>query len=90
MATNKKPVEEVTEVAAAKAPVDPWKEKVTIFIPRANNGEANYKIVGVNGRMFKVQRGINVDVPAPVAEVLQHSFEAQGEAIRFIDKVASN
>lgn len=93
MATNKKTVsvdDEVIEATVKEAKkVDPWSEKVSIQIPRSNDGEGNYLIASVNGRVFKLQRGITIDVPAPLAAVLQNSFEAQEEAIRFIDK-ASN
>lgn len=67
---------------------DPWEQMVMINIPRATNGEPNYKIASVNGRVFKIKRGENVEVPAPIAEVLQHSFEAQNEAIEFIEKAS--
>ena len=78
-------------MAAAKTETvkDAWSEMVTINIPRATDGEPNYKIASVNGRVFKIQRGVNVEVPAPIAEVLQHSFEAQNAAIEFIEKKAS-
>lgn len=67
---------------------DPWQQMVTINIPRATNGEPNYKIASVNGRVFKIKRGENVEVPAPIAEVLQHSYEAQNAAIDFIEKAS--
>lgn len=83
MATTKKTVDEVNEAPVAAG--SEWDKIVTIFVPRANNGDSNVIPVSVNGRGFKVQRGVNVEVPAPIAEVLQHSFEAQEEAVRFID-----
>ncbi len=78
-------------MAAVKteAIADPWSNMVTINVPRATNGAPNYIIASVNGRVFKIQRGVNVEVPAPIAEVLQHSFEAQNAAIEFIEKKAS-
>lgn len=89
MATTKKTVDEVNTEAKATVAEDGWEKMVTIHVPRANNGDTNYLIASVNGRVFKIQRGINVDVPAPIAEVLQHSFEAQEEAVRFIDSVSN-
>ena len=90
MAVNKKVVAEESAVVEQQvAPQDPWAKKVTINVPRATNGEGNYLIASVNSRTFKIQRGINVSVPAPIAEVLQHSFEAQDDAIRFIDSVSN-
>lgn len=78
--------EEVTvekPVKKAKT-VDPWKQKVTIKIPKTADGSPNYIIASVNGKVFKVMKGVNVDVPAPIAEVIEHSFEAQDEAELFI------
>ncbi len=78
-------------MAAAKTEAirDSWSDMVTINVPRTTNGAPNYIIASVNGRVFKIQRGVNVEVPAPIAEVLQHSFEAQNAAIEFIEKKAS-
>lgn len=76
-AVTKKAVKEVV-------PVDPWKKKVTIRLPKAAQGEENYIIASVNGRVYKLMKGKEIDVPAPIAEVLQHSFEMQDEADEFI------
>lgn len=78
-----------TKAEAVKEIKDPWQEKVTIRVPRESNGEANYLIASVNGRVFKIQRGINVEVPLPIAEVIEHSFEAEEEAISYIDKLSN-
>ena len=69
-----------------KAVVDPWKNMVEIKLPKATNGEPNYVIASVNGRVFKIQRGVKVEVPAPIAEVIEHSFLAQDEADNFIEE----
>ena len=79
MAQTKKTVDEVAPVVTGGE----WDKMVTILVPRATNGEAN--VIPVSGRGYKVQRGVNVEVPAPIAEVLQHSFDAQEEAIRYIE-----
>lgn len=91
MATKKITDEVVSEevVAKVKEKKDPWKTLVTVQIPRANDGDSNYLFVSLNNKNYKIQRGVNVDVPAPVADMLQHSFEAQEEAIRFIDRVSN-
>lgn len=69
--------------------IDPWNEKRTVRLPKAQNGDVNYVIASVNGRVFKVQRGVTVEVPAPIAEVLEHSFEAEDEAEMFQEKNAN-
>lgn len=86
MATTK--TEAVEVKAKVDKVVDPWSIKKAIRVPRATNGEANYLIASVNGRVFKIQRGIEVEVPAPIAEVIAHSFEAEDEAVTFIDKIS--
>ena len=82
MATTTKKAEAVEEVKVNEAG---WDQKVMINVPRATDGTGNFIIASVNGRVFKVQRGVNVEVPAPIAEVIQHSFEAENEAVAFID-----
>ena len=72
-----KPVKKVAEV-------DPWSQMVEIKIPKTSDGSANYIIASVNGRVYKVMKGVNVKVPAPIAEVIEHSFEAQDEAELYI------
>jgi len=70
-----------------KASKDPWKQMVTIRLPKATNGEANYLFAAVNGKNFKIQRGVKVDVPLPIAEVIEHSFEQQNMADEFSESV---
>lgn len=74
-------------MAATKDTVvkDSWDKKVEIKIPKAANGEPNYMIASVNGRTFKLQRGIKVEVPEPIAEVIEHSFEAEEAADLYIE-----
>ena len=76
--------QEVKPIKKAVKEVDPWKQMVEVKIPKTADGSANYIIASVNGKVFKVMKGVNVKVPAPIAEVLEHSFEAQDEAELFI------
>ena len=88
MATRKKAevVEEpVLTVDEEKAIADFWAKMVKVRLPKATNGESNSVIASVNGRVFQIKRGIEVEVPAPIAEVLQHSMEAEAEADEFIE-----
>ena len=76
MATATKPKEEAVETV--KAP-----EKVTIRLPRAAYGEEDTVFVGVNGRGYRIQRGVDVEVPRSVAEVLRNSEDAKDAALRY-------
>ena len=69
---------------AEEPKVDPWKQKVTIRVPKTADGSANYLIASVNSKVYKVMKGVNVDVPAPIAEVIEHMFEAEEAAELFI------
>ena len=92
MATAKKSIAEleaeIMEPAAKPVKkakeVDPWEQKVAVRIPKTADGSANYIIASVNGRVFKIMKGVQVDVPAPIAEVLEHMFEAEEAAELFV------
>lgn len=73
------------ETTTTNKKVDPWKKMVEIRLPKATDGEPNYIIASVNSRVFKVKRGVKVKVPAPIAEVIENSFEEQDEADAFIE-----
>lgn len=54
------------------------KEKmVKIRLPLLKNEEVQEVFVAVNGRRFKIKRGVTVEVPACVEEVLRHSEEQE-------------
>lgn len=54
------------------------KEKmVKIRLPLIKGAESQEKFVAVNGRRFKIKRGVSVEVPECVAEVIRHSEEQE-------------
>lgn len=66
------------------------KEKqVTIFLPRGRKNEENFVIVSVNGRSWKIMRGVEVQVPDYVAEVLENGRMMAETARRYVDERAS-
>lgn len=69
-----------SETKAAEA-----KTTVTIHLPRAPRGERNFQFVGVNGKAYKIMRGVDVEVPPEVAEVLENSRKAKEEADAYLD-----
>lgn len=58
------------ETAKTKA-VDPYKDTIKIRLPLTRT-EKDDVLVGVNGRTWLIQRGVDVEVPKCVAEVLRH------------------
>ncbi len=61
--------EEITAAAETEA-----EEKVTITLPRVK-GESDQVYVGHNGKSYLVKRGVPVEVPVGVADVLRWSEE---------------
>lgn len=57
--------------------------KIHLFKDNKNyNGDV---FVAVNGRTFQIQRGVDVEVPECVAEVLRNSEFQNAEAVRLMD-----
>lgn len=58
---------------------------VMVHLPRPQGGEATEQFVSVNGKNFLVKKGVDVQVPYYVAEVLDASERASEAADRYID-----
>ncbi len=66
------------------------KEKmVKILLPRGRKNEENFVIVSVNGRSWKIMRGVEVSVPDYVAELLENGRMMAEAARRYVDERAS-
>ena len=50
--------------------------------------EENFVIIGVNGRSWKIMKGVEVEVPDYVAEVLENAEMMAEEARRYVDRMA--
>lgn len=46
--------------------------------------------VAINGKSFLIKRGVTVEVPASVAEVLQHKEEMLAQAMEFEAQASAN
>lgn len=75
-----------TTQEAEAVQAEPTEEKDTVVI-RLFKDNQRYKapvFVGVNGVTYLVQRGVDVEVPKAVAEVLEHSEEMDNAAMEKI------
>ena len=61
---------------------------VKVLIPRGRKKEENFVIVAVNGKSWKIMKGVEVEVPDYVAEVLENAEMMAEEARRYVDKMA--
>ena len=64
-------------------------QMVTIFLPRGRKNEENFVIVSVNGRSWKIMKGVEVQVPDFVAEVLENAQMMADDARRYVDRMAN-
>lgn len=62
---------------------DPWKKMIPIYLDKSMGGDAKYVYAGVNGRTYQVPVGMDIEVPAPIYDVLGR-MKAQ---IRVLDGV---
>ena len=89
MATKKN--EQVAEGIAtgAERPCNDMEETVRIRLPKTKELQEDV-FVSVNNRTWLIRRGVYVDVPACVAEVLQHAEEMTEEALRFDAEIGAS
>ena len=58
---------------------------VSVTLPRATGKEEDFVFVGLNGKGYTIRRGVTVQVPRPVYEILaesQRQIQRQEEFIR--------
>ena len=60
-----------------------------VFLPRGRKNEENFVIVSVNGRNYKIMKGVEVEVPECVAEVLENGRMMADTARRYMDAMAN-
>lgn len=73
---------------AKKEAVNETAEKmVTIRLPRLHKNDGDV-FVSVNERTWQIKRGVDVEVPECVKEVLDNAQKAEDEALDFIDAKA--
>ena len=60
-----------------------------VFLPRGRKNEENFVLVSVNGRGYKIMKGVEVELPECVAEVLENSRMMAEAARRYVDAVAN-
>ena len=72
----------VQDTEAAKKDTMDTLEKDTevIHLFKDNGRYSSARFVSVNGEAYLIQRGVDVEVPAAVAEVLRHSEEMDNAA----------
>lgn len=70
---------------AAPAPVESPHDIVSVRLFKDSGRYADDVTVGVNGKIFRIQRGVEVKVPRYVAEVLEQSDRQDIMTAQLID-----
>lgn len=74
-------------MATVKGNTAPAEKMVTIHLFRDNRMYNDDVFVGVNGKTYLIKRGVDVEVPESVAEVIRNSQKQDSFAIREMDKL---
>ena len=81
MAVKKETAQQAVEAAQDTQGVQEEKPKTEVIHLFKDNGRySGARFVSVNGEAYLIQRGVDVKVPAAVAEVLRHSEEMDNAA----------
>lgn len=66
----------------------PTEERVTIRLFKDNAKYKDDVFVAVNGRSFLIQRGVDIEVPRCVAQVLEDSMEQDAKTAELMEREA--
>lgn len=79
--------EETTTTEEAAAPKEHKEPTEKIFLFKDDGAYKDDLFVSVNGRNFQIQRGVEVEVPACVAEVIRNSDRQKQLAEQRLEKL---
>lgn len=60
-------------------------EKYTVLLPKAGKEEDTHQYVSVNGKNYRIKKGVPVKVPKEVARVINQKISAEMEQDAFED-----
>lgn len=63
---------------------DKGAEKVVVHLFKDIERYKDDVVVGLNGRLYQIQRGIDVEVPAGVAEILNNSIKQDTDTANYL------
>lgn len=86
---EKKATEEAKEKQAEETkPVNPMDIEERLFIPRGRKGEENFILITLNGKRYQIMKGVEVNVPRPVAEIYREQLRLTDIADDYIEAKA--
>lgn len=85
MAKNAEPVEMKTNEIEV---YDPMRITETVILPRATGKEEDTLFVALNGKGYTIKRGVPVQVPRPIAEIIRESERQKDKQAAFEEEMA--
>ena len=84
--------EKIPEPVAGQAPeaAAPGKKMVKVKLFKDNHDYKDDVFVAVNGERYLIQRGVEVEVPYYIAEVLEHSAQQDARTAELIEKIEAD
>ena len=65
-------------------------KRVTVTLPRLHGQNANQEeFFSVNGKNYIIKRGIEMEIPEEVAEVIRNAEKAEEYAMNYIDELTA-
>lgn len=84
--------EKIPEPVAGQAPeaAAPGKKMVKVKLFKDSHDYREDVFVAVNGERYLIQRGVEVEVPDYIAEVLEHSAQQDARTAELIEKIEAD
>lgn len=84
--------EKIPEPVAVQTPgaAAPGKKMVKVKLFKDNHDYKDDVFVAVNGERYLIQRGVEVEVPDYIAEVLEHSAQQDARTAELIEKIEAD
>lgn len=68
-----------TVIETEQKPSNPMEELIPVTLPRATGNEQNFELVSLNGKTWQIMKGVTVQIPLPVYEVLMESIRQENK-----------
>ena len=66
-------------VIETQRPYNPMEDLIPVTLPRATGNEQNFELVSLNGKTWQIMKGVTVQIPLPVYEVLMESIRQENK-----------
>lgn len=70
-------------------PVTNEEERVRLKLFKDNKDYKDDLVVGLNGKLYQIKRGVEVEVPKGVAEIIEHAAEQDKKTAEMIESLVT-